>query len=259
MGAIWYGSLYTLRSYYRSSGISRLGLYLKFLTRGLFALILITVFQTQLFAEYLYKDEVVHRENFTKEVETLGAELYLKTGVKLLLVMVRELPEGVKIHEYEQTLLQNLHAPTILLTFSELDKEVDILANDTSLYKYFNRKQVLSPVASAVQAFIMAIVYADSWEHFNELRKNYGGSILPLLAGKAKKEQIVGKYAGSMFNGYIDIAHQIATSKGITLENDPGDANQEALFWVKLFFYGFVFYGIVMYIRRKIYRARHKE
>ena len=62
-----------------------------------------------------------------------------------------------------------------------------------------------------------------------------------------------------MFNGYIDIAHQISTSKGIVLESDPGDANQKTLFYVKLFFYGFVFYGTFMYIKRKIYRKRHQN
>jgi len=232
---------------------------LKFLTRGLFALTLTFIFQSQLFAEYLYKDEIVHRPEFATEVEKLGSELHQKTGIALRLVMLRELPDGVSMAEYEKELLSTFKEPTIVLVFSEMDKEVDLMANDSSLYKYFNKKQVLSPVASPVQAFIMALVYADSWEHFNQLRNDYGGTILPLLAGKAKDEQIVGKYAGSMFNGYIDIAHQIATSKGIVLENDPGDANAETIFYVKLFFYGFVLYGIVMYIRRKLYIRRQKR
>ena len=228
-------------------------------SRGLAALILIFLIPLHLVADYLYKDEVVHRVEFANEVEKLGSELYAKTGVALRLVMLKKVPDGMDIVVYEKELLKSFTEPTILLAFSEASSEVDIQVNDTSLYKYFDRKQVLSPVASAVQAFIMAIVYADSFDHFNELRKDYGGSIFPLIAGKAKDEQIIGKYAASMFNGYIDISHQIATAKGVTLENDPGDANQEALFYVKLFFYGFVIYGIVMYIRRKIYRMRHKN
>jgi len=232
---------------------------LKFLTRGLYALILTTFFQTQLVAEYLYKDEVVNRQAFTDQVERLGRELHDKTGIALRLVMIKELPTDIDMVAYEKSLLSEFSEPTILLTFAELNSEVDIQVNDTSLYKYFDRKQVLSPVASAVQAFIMALVYADGWDHFNELRTNYGGTILPLLAGKAKKEQIVGKYAGSMFNGYIDIAHQVSVSKGVVLESDPGDANQTALFFVKLFFYGFVLYGTIMYIRRTIYRRRYKN
>ncbi len=233
---------------------------MKFLNRGLYALIFTLFFQAQLVAEYLYKDEVVHRATFTDDVEKLGSELYSKTGIALRLVILKQLPEGqTSVVAYEKELLSSFSEPTILLTFCEQSSEVDIAVNDTSLYKYFNRKQVLSPVSSAVQAFIVAIVYADSFEHFNELRNDYGGTILPLIAGKAKDEQVVGKYAGSMFNGYIDIAHQVSTAKGVVLVNDPGDANQEALFYVKIFFYGFVIYGIVLYIKRKIYLARHKN
>ena len=231
---------------------------MKFLYRGLLALTLTIVFQSQLFAEYLYKDEIVHRPAFTKEVEALGKELHDKTGIALRLVMLKELPQGKNMVTYEKELLSQFKEPTVVLVFSEMDKEVDLMANDTSLYKYFDRKQVLSPVASAVQAFIMALAYADSWESFNGIRKDYGGTIVPLLAQKAKDEQIVGKYAGSMYNGFVDIAHQIATSRGVVLENDPGDANQEAIFYVKLFFYGFVLYGIVMYTRRKLYMRRHQ-
>ncbi len=227
-------------------------------SRGLAALIFIVFFQTTLLAEYLYKDEVVHRPQFSQEVETLGKELETKTGVKLLLVMLKELPHGIDMAEYERQILSQFEIPTIVLIFSEMDSQVDIQTNDTSLYKYFDRAQVLSPAASAVQAFVMALTYADSWEHFNQLRTNYGGTILPLLAGKAKDEQIVGKFAGSMYNGYLDIAHQIATSKGVTLENDPGNANQDTIFFIKLFFYGFILYGIVMYIRRKLYIRRQR-
>ncbi|WP_304545840.1 3-dehydroquinate dehydratase [Sulfurimonas microaerophilic] len=232
---------------------------MRILARGLFALVLTILFQSQLFAEYLYKDEIVHREPFTKDIELLGSELYTKTGIALKLVMLKELPNKQDMYKYEQELLATFKEPTILLVFSEMDAQVDIQVNDNTLYKYFHRDQVLSPVSSAVQAFLIAIVYADSWEHFNKLRKDYGGTILPLLAGKAKDEQIVGKYAASMYNGYLDVAHQVATSKGVTLENDPGDANQETLFWVKVFFYGFVLYGIVLYIRKKIELRRLKN
>jgi len=232
---------------------------LKFFNRGLYALILTIFFQTQLAAEYLYKDEIVDRPAFTEQVELLGSELYQKTGITLKLLMLRELPHDTSIVDYEKSILSSFNNPTIIMVFSEMDSEIDIMANDESLYKYFNKKQVLSPMASAVQAFVMALTYGHDWESFNALRKDYGGSILPLLAGKAKKEQIVGKYAGSMFNGYIDIAHQISVNKNIVLENDPGDANQETLFFVKLFFYGFVIYGIVMYIRRKLYIRRQNR
>ncbi len=227
--------------------------------RGLIALIFTILFQTTLSAKYLYKDEVVHRSAFQDQIEILGHELHAATGISLRLIMLKELPKGTSMVEYEKTVLTNFTEPTVLLIFAELNSEIDIAVSDKSLYKYFNRRQVLSPSASAIQAFVMAIANADSWEHFNEIRTDYGGSILPLIAGKAKPEQLIGKYAASMFNGYVDISHQIATSHNVVLKDDPGDTNQETLFYVKLFFYSFVFYAIVMYIRRYLYRRRYKN
>jgi len=223
------------------------------ISRGLAALILTIFFQTTLVAEYLYKDELIFNPEFNKEVEKLGSELYEKTGISLRLVMIRELPDGMSIVDYEKELIKDFNEPTILLTFAELNSKVDILASDTSLYEYFNRKQVLSPVASNVQAFLMALFYSDSFESFKEMAGNSGGTILPLLAGKAKKGEVLGKYSGSMFNGYADIAEQIAESKNVTLVNAAGNANKSVMLFIKLFFYGVIILALFIYLKRKIF------
>jgi len=232
---------------------------LNFLTRGLFALILITLLQSQLFAEYLYKDEIIHNPKFAEEVNTLGSELYKKSGISLYLVMLEKLPDGMNMVEYEKSLLATFKKPTIVMTFSEENKAVDILANDNSLYKYFDKKGVLSPVTSNVQAFLMGVMYAKSWANFKDIMTHTNGTILPLLGTKAKKYELIGKYSGSMFNGYIDVAQQIAKHKNIKLEHGFGDSNQNTLLIVKLLFYGFVLYATIMYIKRLIYKRRHKD
>lgn len=233
---------------------------MKFLTRGLYALTLILLFQTHLFAEYLYKDEIIHNPKFTEEVESLGRELYKKTGISLKLLMLKEIPKNTTMYAYEKKILDTFHTPTILLTFSEMNSQVDIETNDKSLYKYFDKKQVLSPVTSYVQAFMMAAFYAKSWDDFVSIMSNTGGTILPLLGGKAKKGRITGKYSAAMFNGYLDIAQQIAKAKGVKLGHGfDSDANQTSLFYVKLLFYGIIIYGIVMLFRRRIYKIRHKN
>jgi len=226
---------------------------LKFLFRGLIALSLALIFQTNLSAKYLYKDEVIFNPSFTESVETLGNELYEKTGISLKLLMLKKLPDNTHIAEYEKTLIKEFSEPTILLTFSEMDSKVDILASDPSLYKYFNKKQVLSPVSSPVQAFVIALLNLD----FSDMTS--GGTILPLLAQKAKEKEILGKYSGSMFNGYADIAEQIADSKNIVLEHAVGNANKKSIFVVKIVFYGFLFYGIFMYIKRRLYFRKHRN
>ncbi len=226
---------------------------MKFLFRGLLALIYTFFFHTNLSAEYLYKDEVIFNPSFNESVEILGSELYEKTGISLRLLMLKELPDKMSIVEYEKELIKEFNEPTILLTFSEMDSKVDILANDATLYKYFNKKQVLSPISSPVQAFVVALLNMD----FSDMTS--GGTILPLLAQKAKKGEVLGKYSGSMFNGYADIAEQIAESKGVVLENAVGNANQKSIFFVKIIFYGFLLYGIFMYIKRKLYFIRQKR
>ena len=211
------------------------------------------LFNTSLFAQYLYKDELIFNPAFNAEVEKLGSELHEKTGISLRLVMLKELPKGISIVDYEKELIKDFNSPTILLTFSEMDSKVDIYANQRSLYEYFDKKQVLSPVSSPVQAFIIALLNMD----FSDMSS--GGTILPLLAQKAKEGELLGKYSGSMFNGYADIAEQIAASKEVVLENAVGNANQTSIFLVKVLFYGFIVYGIFLYIKRKLYIRREKN
>jgi len=229
------------------------------ISRGLAALILTILLHTTLSAEYLYKDEVIHNPLFTKTVDKLGSELYEKTGISLRLVMLKKLPENFGINSYEKELLENFNEPTILLTFSELDSKVDILVNEPSLYKYFNKKQVLSPVASPVQAFLMSIVYARSIDELTTMFSNTGGTILPILSVKSKPNELVGKYSAAMYNGYLDIAHQVATSKGVVLQNDDGNTNKDSLFVIKFIFYIIIIYAIVMYVKRRLYLRRQKN
>jgi len=227
---------------------------LKFLQRGLYALTLIIFFQNTLVAEYLYKDEVIFNPKFNESVEELGSELYEKTGISLRLLMLKELPHDKKnIVEYEKEVMKDFNTPTILLTFSEMDSKVDILAYPTSLYEYFDKKQILSPISSPVQAFVIALLNMD----FSDMTS--GGTILPLLAEKAKKGEVLGKYSGAMFNGYADIAEQVAANKGIELKHGVGNANQISILIVKTLFYGIILIGIYMYIKRKLYLRRQKN
>ena len=230
---------------------------MKFL-RGLFALTFTLFLSATLHAHYLYKDEIILNPSFTQEIEKLGSELYEKTGISLRLVMLKELPNKMSIVDYEKELMQNFNEPTIVLTFSEMDSKVDILANPISLYDHFDKKQILSPVASVVQAFVMALFYSDGSSSFKEIASSYGGTIIPLLAQKSKDTEVLGKYSAAMFNGYADIAEQVAKSKGVVLENAVGNTNQNSILIIKTLFYGFILYGLFLYIKRKLSIKKEK-
>ena len=229
------------------------------ISRGLAALIFITFFHTILSAKYLYKDDVVNEAKFNENIEKLGQELYEKSGISLKLIMIRDLPTDMDIQEYEQEVVKEFSEPTILLTFAEFNSQIDIFVNDPSLYKHFDKNQVLSPVASTAQALVMAVFFAESFDDFLEFSTNSGGTILPLLGAKAKDGQTSGKYAAAMFNGYVDIARQIAQSKNFELEIGTGNSSKYLMAFIKTLFYGVILMALIMYIRKKMYERRMKR
>ncbi len=228
-------------------------------SRGLAALIFVLTFFTSLHAEYLYKDEITGNQKFRNDINTLGQELYKKTGIAVKVILLKKLPKGMHIVDYEKEIVKNFKEPTILLTFSELDQKVDILAKPHSLYQYFDKKQILSPVASWLQAFFMGLFFTHSWDEFKGTVTDYGGTIIPILAQKAKTPQLTAKYSAAIFNGYADIVSQIAKAKGVKLKHDVGDANQKSILFVKVLFYGFILYAIVVYFKIRFKQRKGKN
>ncbi len=217
--------------------------------RGLCALIFLFV-SSVASANYLYKDEITSNQKFHQDIEALGKELHDKTGIAVRVIMIKKLPKDKSIAEYEKEIVSQFDEPTVLLTFSALDQKVDILAKPHSLYKLFDKKQILSPVASYVQSAFMAIFFTHSWKEFKETLTDYGGTIIPILAQKTKKEQdTINKYATAIFNGYADLVSQIAKAKGVKLSHDVGHSNQTVMMIIKVLFYGFILYAIFAYIR----------
>lgn len=227
--------------------------------RGLFALILLIFSFSTLQAEYFYKDEVLFNPKMTQNIEIMGKELHDKTGISLRLVVVKQLDNNQTIVEYEKSLIKNFSEPTVLLTFSELNQKVDILARPESLYKYFDKKQVLSPTASVAQAFFMALFFSKDVEDFKTNVTDYGGSIIPLLAEKTKDNETNSKYSAALFNGYADIADQIAKSKGVELQSSVGDSNRTVMEIAKMIFYLGVLYGLYHYFKNKFFVRKRKH
>jgi len=218
-------------------------------TRGLTALILSLLFSTSLFAEYLYQDDVVQRDSFQAGIEEIGIELYEKTGVSLYLVMVRDLDDKQTLAEHNLALAKELKQPAVILSFVELKKQVDILANPPSLYAEFDKEQILSPSATFIGAVISSVMFARSVDDVKELMASYGGVILPILAERAKGDDIVNKYAVAMYNGYSEIAEQIAETHNVELESAAGNSNMIGVDIVRAIFYGTILFAIFGYFR----------
>lgn len=200
-------------------------------TRGLAALILVLFCYTPLTAEYLYKDEVVFIESFEHDIDVIGKELREKTGVGLYVAVIKELDANQTMADFENKILDQVKEPAVLLTLSEFDKQIDIMARPASLYKDFDKEQVLSPFPNS-------------------------GTILPILTMKAKKATVSEKFAAAIQNGYTDIAEQIADSKGIVLEHAVGSSNKTIINILRLVFYGMIAYGLFLYARRKYFTKK---
>lgn len=229
------------------------------ISRGLAALTLLSTLLSPLYAEFLYKDEVVKNPNFTNQIETIGAELKAKTGVSLYLVMVRDLEENQSISDFEKRISAETNDSAVIMTFVELKKEVDILARPASLYKDFNKAQILSPNATFIGAVVSTVMFARSIDEAKELLSNSGGTILPILAERAKGDDIVKKYSVGMYNGYADTAEQIAASRGQTLTTSAGTGSQTFIDILRVIFYGMILYAVSMYVWKRFYKKREQK
>lgn len=222
------------------------------LSRGLAALtLLVTLFLNPLFAEYLYKDDVINNSKLNVEVNTLAEELFEKTGIHLYLVFEDRLENNQSIADYEKELLATMQQPAVLLTFVEDPKAVDIIARPVSLYEDFNKKQILSPSSGIMAAIVNAVMFSRSYDEAKELLTTSGGVILPVLGQKVKPENIIKQYSVAMYNGYSEVAEQIAASHGVTLEHAAGNTNKNTLFIIKIIFYGIILYSILSFFRAR--------
>ncbi|MFZ3054336.1 MAG: 3-dehydroquinate dehydratase [Sulfuricurvum sp.] len=228
-------------------------------SRGLAALIFTVLYTLSLHAEFLYKDDVVKNPKFTQQIELIGAELKAKTGISLYLVMLRDLDNNESISDFEKRLSAESNGSAVIITFVELKKEVDILARPTSLYNNFDKAQVLSPNATFIGAVVSTIMFARTFDDAKELLSNSGGTILPILAERAKGNDIVSKYSVGMYNGYSDVAEQIAASKGVTLSSSAGTGSQTFIDILRLVFYSIILYALYVYIRGRFFKKRETK
>jgi uncharacterized membrane protein len=62
-----------------------------------------------------------------------------------------------------------------------------------------------------------------------------------------------------MFNGYLDIAEQVAISKEVTLDKATGEASENILLGIKVIFYSILLMALVMYLRNKFFLKKEES
>ena len=174
--------------------------------------------------------------------------------------MTRELENNQSMVDYEKELALELEEPFIILSFSEMDKQLGVYAQPASLYKDFNKKRLLSPNGNFLSALITVVMFARSFDDVGEVMNNYGGVILPVISQRVKDGNVIKKYSVGMYNGYSQIAEEIAESRGIVLENAAGNGSKNFIDVIRVIFYGTILFAVFQYFRgRRRAKMRTKE
>ncbi|EJF06597.1 hypothetical protein ThvES_00013270 [Thiovulum sp. ES] len=186
------------------------------------------LFSVSLFGKYVLKDELFMHPEFINKIEVLGNEVEVKTGVAVY-VLILKTTNGESLSIVGKDELAKLPENSVILTFTETEQKVDIVAYDEVL-ELFDREQILSPYP-------------------------WSGTILPILGEKIKSD-LRNKYSVALFNGYADIVEQIASSKDVVLENGVGDANKIVINSLRLVFYGILIFALFFYFYKKFKRKK---
>ncbi len=191
-------------------------------TRLMASALFLLFFSSPLCADIFIKNDNIIDKRAVAKIETIGKELYEKTGINTHVVAVANMG-GMSLAEYEKELIKTLKNPYILLLITIKEHKVDIQASKEMLSK-FDKDGVLSPYPLT-------------------------GTILPILGAKKGKD----KPSAAILNGYADIADQVAQSYGIKLESSIGSSNKTVINIIKVIFYSFsvITIGIIIYRRRK--------
>lgn len=178
----------------------------------------------------LFASSVIYNENMLSqkvvlELDKIGAELYKKTNIKLLVSIANQT-------SFEEALKKAdlIKEPYILLVLSKSSHKLDIRVKPAKVLELFDKEAVLSPFS-------------------NE------GTILPLLASNKGKDI----YNAAILNGYADIAERVAKSKDIKLQSSIGDANRSTLDVLRFIIYGTVLLALLVIITRKIKKAKIRK
>jgi hypothetical protein len=197
----------------------------------LFKLLLFLIAQSSLSANFILKDDLGIHQEFHKQVETMGNELFQKSGISAYMLILKT-TNGKSLSTIGEEELAKLPKNSLILTFTEVERKVDILATPEVL-KLFDKEQVLSPFP-------------------------WSGTILPIL-GERIKQDPRHKYSVALFNGYADIVEQIAESKNIQLETAVGSSNKYVLNIIRAIFYGVIVTALGYMLYKRFFKKEENE
>lgn len=173
---------------------------------------------------FILNDDGLIDDRAKEKIEQIGSEVNSKLGINIYVyvkstlglnpdIKTKEKIEFIKT--YENSIIQKINSPYVLLTIFVEDTHVNILASEDT----------------------KSIVDKDDI---------LNGYVVPLLASK-DKNTLFSKVSASALNGYSAIADSLSKAKNITLENNIGnDGKISSTLW-RVMMYMIVIIGLVAY------------
>ncbi|NWF67090.1 MAG: TPM domain-containing protein [Campylobacterales bacterium] len=186
---------------------------------------LLFIFNINLLADlnnsFFLQNNFLKSEKLIVKINEIASEVKLKTGVSIYLAIVETL-NGKDIHEYQNELISDLNSSYILLTFAKQEQKVDIISSDD--------------ISSKIDKDTILDEY-----------------MIPILVARNKEGNLENQYYAAIFNGFAEIADEVATSFNIQLTTNIGSEGKatinilNAIFWFMIF----SFVATFVYIRIK--------
>ncbi|MBX1885542.1 hypothetical protein [Campylobacter peloridis] len=186
--------------------------------KGGFLTAVFICFVNLLHADILLNENILNTA-IEQNISVNSKQIQELTGVNIALAL-----SDKKDFESLKTYEANLSKPYILLVFSKPSHRVDILASNDAL-AFFDKEGVLSP-------------YPEK------------GTILPILANPKQKDI----YNAALFNGYADIADQVASH--FNIKPFYGNSNRDTLNIMRILIYGFLCVAILMFVQRGLKKRK---
>ncbi len=189
-------------------------------------LAILLLFNTFLFAKYVYINENIITPIDIQKIESLGSELYEKTGISLYVAAVRKI-EGKSYEEFIQSITKNLKKPYMLLFFSKDDYKVDFITSH-KVKHLIDKTSVLIFYGPVIREF-----FTD---------KSY-------------------KYSSGLFKGYVYVADKVADIYHVKLLTNLGVINKTIYYFFKYTVYlswviVLSIFGLFLY---RYYKKRQKS
>lgn len=183
-------------------------------------------------AQYFYEDEVIIVKEFDEKIQKIGDELKTKTSWNLYMVAVEDIGDQ-RLVDFQKKYHRSFKKPFVVLALSLKQGPVEPGKMD----KRMGRVGIYGSEG-----------FEDKLDKENILRS----TLYPLLGAKVKSDPR-NKYITVLFNGYAEIAEQIADSFGVSLETSAGNTNRTVINIIKFAFYAMILGAIVIFLYQKYY------